>query len=54
MALSVDLECKFHVHAMNSFRMLHELCKNHSASDISDLICIRSPDGISVRRVRTG
>ena len=23
MALSVDLECKFHGHAMNPFRMLH-------------------------------
>ena len=54
MALSVDLECKFHGHVMNPFRMLHKLCKHHSTSDVSDLICIRSPDGIPVCRVRIG
>jgi hypothetical protein len=54
MALSVDLECKFHGHAMNPFRMLHKLCKNHSTSDVSDLTCIRSPDGIPVCHVRIG
>jgi hypothetical protein len=37
---------------MNAFRMLHELCKHHSTSDVSDLICIRSPGGIAVCRVR--
>ena len=52
MALSVELECTFHGHAMNPFRMLHELCKHHSTSDVSDLKCIRSPDGIAVCRVR--
>jgi hypothetical protein len=54
MALSVDLECKFHGHAMNPFRMLHKLCKHHSTSDVSSLKCIRSPDAISVCRVRIG
>ena len=52
MALSVELECTFHGHAMNAFRMLHELCKHHSTSDVSGLKCIRSPDGITVCRVR--
>ena len=33
---------------MNPFRMLHELCKHHSTSDVSGLKCIRSPDGISI------
>ena len=54
MALSVDLECTFHGHAMNSFRMLHELCKHDSTSDVSDLMYIRSPDGIAVCCVRMG
>ena len=54
MALSVELECTFHGHAMNPFRMLHELCKHHSTSDVSGLKCIRSPDGIAVCRVRMG
>jgi hypothetical protein len=54
MALSVDLEGKFQGHAMNPFRMLHKLRKHHSTSDVSDLICIRSPDGIPVCRVRIG
>jgi hypothetical protein len=39
---------------MNPFRMLHKLCKHHSTSDVSDLICIRSPDGIPVCCVRIG
>src|SRR5215831_16802845 len=52
MALSVELECTFHGHAMNPFRMLHELCKYHSTSDVSGLKCIRSPDGIAACRVR--
>src|SRR5262249_24207351 len=54
MALSVDLACKFHGHAINPFRILHQLCKHHSTSDVSDLTCIRSPDGIAVCRVRMG
>jgi hypothetical protein len=54
MALSVELECTFHGHAMNPFRMLHELCKHHSTSDVSGLNCIRSPDAIAVCRVRMG
>jgi hypothetical protein len=37
---------------MNPFRMLHKLCKNHSTSDVSNVICIRSPDRILVCRVR--
>jgi hypothetical protein len=37
---------------MNPFRMLHQLCKHHSTSDVSGLQCIRSPDGIAVCRVR--
>src|SRR4030095_11007588 len=45
-------ECTFHGHAMNPFRMLHELCKHHSTSDVIDLNRIRSPDGIFVCRVR--
>lgn len=53
-AFSVDLECTFHGHAMNPFRMLHELCKHDSASDVSGLKCIRSPDGIAVCCVRMG
>ena len=35
LALSVELECTFHGHAMNPFRMLHELCEHHSTSDVS-------------------
>jgi hypothetical protein len=54
MTLSVELECTFHGHAMNPFRMLHELCKYYSTSDVSGLNCIRSPDGIAVCRVRMG
>src|SRR4029077_14700689 len=52
MALSVELDCTFHGHAMNPFRMLHELCKHHSTSYVINLKCIRSPDGIPVCRVR--
>ena len=52
MPLSVELECTFQGHAMNPFRMLHKLCKHHSTSDVIDLKCIRSPDGIAVCRVR--
>jgi hypothetical protein len=51
-ALSVELECTFHQHAKKPFRMLHQLCKHHSTSDVSGLKCIRSPDGIAVCRVR--
>jgi hypothetical protein len=54
MALSVELECTFHGHAMNSFRMLHELSKHHSTGDVSSLHCIRSPDAIAVCRARMG
>jgi len=54
MALSVELECTFHGHAMNPFRMLHELCKHHSTSNVIDFNCIRSPDGIAVCRVHMG
>ena len=54
MALSVELECTSHGHAMNAFRMLHELCKHDSTSDVSGLKCIRSPDGIAVCCVRMG
>jgi hypothetical protein len=54
MALSVELECTFHGHPMNPFRMLHKLCKHHTTSDVSGLKCIRSPDGIVVCRVRMG
>jgi len=53
-ALSVELEYTFHGHAMNPFRMLHELCKHDSTSDVSGLKCIRSPDGIAVCCVRMG
>jgi len=52
LALSVELECTFHGHAMNPFRMLHELCKHYSTSDVSGLKCIRPPDGIAVCPVR--
>ena len=48
MTLSVELECTFHGHAMNPFRMLHKLCKHHSTSDVSGLARIRSSDGIAV------
>jgi len=54
MALFVELERAFHGHAMNLFGMLHELCEHHSTSDVSNLKCIRSPDGIAVCRVRMG
>jgi hypothetical protein len=54
MALSVELECTFHGHVMNPFRMLHELCKHDSTSDVSGLKCIRSPGGIAVCCVRMG
>ena len=54
MASSVELECTFDGHAMNAFRMLHELCKHHSTSDVSGLKCIRSPDGSAVCRVHMG
>jgi hypothetical protein len=54
MALSVEFQCTFHGHAMNPFRMLHELCEHHSTGDVIDLNCIRSPDGIAVCRVRMG
>jgi hypothetical protein len=56
MALSVELECTFHRHAMNPFRMLHKLCKHHSTSDVGGLACIRSPDGgrTKIRRGRRG
>ena len=37
---------------MNPFRMLHELCKHDSTSDVSGLKCIRSPDGFAVCCVR--
>ena len=37
---------------MNPFRMLHELRKHHSTSDVGSLKCICSPDGIAVCRVR--
>src|SRR5437764_1370461 len=53
-ALSVELEYTFHGHAMNPFRMLHELCKHDSACDVSGLKCIRSPDGFAVCCVRMG
>src|SRR5262249_40317968 len=49
---AAELECTFHGHAMNPFRMLHQLCKHHSTSDVSGLNCIRSPDGIAVCRAR--
>ena len=52
MALSVELECTFHRHAMKPFRMVHKLCKHHSTSDVSGLACIRSSDGIAVCRLR--
>src|SRR5713226_9289324 len=54
MALSVELECTFHGHAMNPVRMLHELCKHDSTSDVSGLKYIPSPDGIAVCRVHMG
>ena len=37
---------------MNPFRLLHEFCNHHSTSDVIDFLCIRSPDGIAVCRVR--
>ena len=52
MALFVHLECEFHGHAMNPFRMLHQLRNHHSTSDVRSLTCIRLPDGIAVFRVR--
>src|ERR1051325_1101692 len=51
MALFVELECTFHGHAMNPFRMLHQLCKYHSTSHLSSLRRIRSPDGFAICRV---
>ena len=52
MALSIDLKCTFHGHAMNPFRVLNQLCKHHLASYAINLNCIRSPDGIAVCPVR--
>ena len=52
MALSVELDGTFHGHAMNPFRMFHELCNHHSTSYVINLKCIRSPDGSAVCRVR--
>src|ERR1051326_5290241 len=51
MALFVELEFTFHGHAMNPFRMLHQLCKYHSTSHLSSLRRIRSPDGFAICRV---